>query len=650
MKFEKRQLPKLNTLARMSPSSLNDEERTVEIVITTDEPALMGFWEQYLEILSMDPEHVRLARLQSGRAPLLNNHKAMTLENQIGVIERAWLVGSELRGLVRFSKRADVEPIWQDVRDGILKNISVGYRVHKYLEVTTEPDAKSEKVRTYKAIDWEPFEASLVCVPADASAGVRSMVELQRAEGEEENPVEVELLDQTEMQVSETENKNEKPQDVIEPVNETTTEENVNELELKKQAQQEERKRANAIRKAVKAAGFDVEVAEEMVERELTIEQANAELIDKLAIKQASEQAAIKPAAPSIEVTRDEIETRREAMSEALLARANPGLFQMTEKGKKFQGMSLLRLAQIMVGRGAEMMSNAELAKRAMGTSDFPLIMGNVAAKSLRRAYDVEPKTFMPWTVMGTLPDFKEMSRIQVGDVGDLADVPEHGEYQYSSMGESAEKIKLGKKGLKIKITEEMLINDDLSAMSRVPQLMGNAAARAESKAVYDILLNNPNMSDATALFHANHGNLGSAATIPNGMSAARALMRKQKTGDGKDFLALSPAFLIVGPDKEVEALQTLSAQLVAAKSADVNVFANSATPIVENRITGNKWFLVASPSQIDTIEIAYLDGMAGPLLETFAKPEDDCVVMKIKHVFGVKALDYRGMVYNPGA
>ena len=73
----------------------------------------------YEEVLSLDPAHVDLTRLNGG-APLLNTHGAFDLEDVIGVVERAWIAregGTYVgRATVRFSDRADVEPIWQDVR------------------------------------------------------------------------------------------------------------------------------------------------------------------------------------------------------------------------------------------------------------------------------------------------------------------------------------------------------------------------------------------------------------------------------------------------------------------------------------------------------------------------------------------------------
>ena len=61
------------------------------------------------------------------------------------------------RATVRFSDRADVEPIWQDVKGGIIRNVSVGYRVQTY-EIREEEGA----VPVWTAVDWQPLELSAV--------------------------------------------------------------------------------------------------------------------------------------------------------------------------------------------------------------------------------------------------------------------------------------------------------------------------------------------------------------------------------------------------------------------------------------------------------------------------------------------------------
>jgi hypothetical protein len=132
----------------------------------------MDWWtgKRYVEKLSLKAGDVRLERLNAG-GPLLDAHSAYSIADQIGVVVpgSAKVDGKEARATVRFSKRDAVEPIFQDVRDGIVRNVSVGYVVHKFVE---ETDGNKIPVRT--AIDWEPFEISMVPMPADAGAQVRS--------------------------------------------------------------------------------------------------------------------------------------------------------------------------------------------------------------------------------------------------------------------------------------------------------------------------------------------------------------------------------------------------------------------------------------------------------------------------------------------
>jgi hypothetical protein len=152
-----------------APETINVEERTVELVWSTGAQVRRASWSRgdYIEELSMVPGAVRLDRLNKG-GPLLDAHNSFSLRSQIGVVQRAWLDGNKGRALVKFSRRDDVEPIFQDVIDGIYRNVSVGYKVHK-----TERD-ETGAVPVERAVDWEPYELSLVPIPADAGAQVRS--------------------------------------------------------------------------------------------------------------------------------------------------------------------------------------------------------------------------------------------------------------------------------------------------------------------------------------------------------------------------------------------------------------------------------------------------------------------------------------------
>lgn len=140
---------------------VDDEKRTVELSFSS-EIEVERWWG--IEVLDHSPNSVRLDRLNNGGA-LLVEHDT---REQVGVVEKAEIT-SEKRGraVVRFGKSARASEVWQDVVDGIRRNVSVGYRVHKVQLTEASDDAEK-----YRVMDWEPFEVSIVSVPADASVGV----------------------------------------------------------------------------------------------------------------------------------------------------------------------------------------------------------------------------------------------------------------------------------------------------------------------------------------------------------------------------------------------------------------------------------------------------------------------------------------------
>lgn len=142
-------------------AAINAEARTVTLSFSSEVPVERYFGS---EILDHAPGSVRLDRLNNG-APLLLNHDT---GEQIGVVESA-TIGKDRKGraVVRFSKGEDGEEIFQDVLDGIRRLVSVGYRIHK-----TVTESKPGGVEIVRVTDWEPYEISLVSVPADDSVGV----------------------------------------------------------------------------------------------------------------------------------------------------------------------------------------------------------------------------------------------------------------------------------------------------------------------------------------------------------------------------------------------------------------------------------------------------------------------------------------------
>lgn len=147
------------------------EERTVEFSFSSEYPVERSFG---VEVLSHEDGAADLARLNDG-APLLFNHD---MDRPIGVVERAYIDKDKKKGYsrVRFSRNSFAQEILTDVKDGVMRNISVGYRIKEMEERNSE----------FVATNWEPYELSVVSVPADPRIGVgRSLLSTPILEEEE---------------------------------------------------------------------------------------------------------------------------------------------------------------------------------------------------------------------------------------------------------------------------------------------------------------------------------------------------------------------------------------------------------------------------------------------------------------------------------
>jgi len=235
--------------------------------------------------------------------------------------------------------------------------------------------------------------------------------------------------------------------------------------------------------------------------------------------------------------------------------------------------------------------------------------------------------------------------------------VNEKGEFTHGSIAESKETYKLATYGRIVSITRQVIINDDLSAFTRIPAGFGVAAATLESDTVWGIVTGNPNMGDGVALFHANHANLnsgGGSALALAGLGTGMAAMAKQKGLDGITVLNVQPRYLAVPVALQLTAFQLVAANLAPAQSANVVPdYIRALTSIAEPRLdaaSATAWYLFASLDQIDTVEYAYLEGQDGVYIETRQGFDVDGVEIKARLDFGAKAIDWRGMQKNAGA
>ena len=638
-------IPGMSLLARFQPTTIDAEKRTIEVVWTTGASVKRSSWFDgpYNEVLSLNPKNVRMDFINSGKAPLLAVHDQQDLCDVIGVVEKAWLTPTEGRALVRFSKRGSMNEVWQDVQDGILQAISVGYLVHKYEKM---PQADGENVPTWEAVDWEPKEISLVPVAADSGAAVRSHGSLS-SECVFINKIAERGVEEIDMDKNKVENPT--PAAAVTPAAVSPDVESV-----KREATELERKRVSDIQECVRKAKLGSEFGEKLIKEGTEIHAARAAVIDELA-KRDSEKAATSSAHRIEMGEQDDKMTKRQSASIAISHRFHGDKIQLTEGARQFRHMSLMDLCRHLVrshGMNPDFMSKNDIVGRAFSTSDLPNILLDASNKSLLMGYKEAPVTFEPFVSRVSFSDFKTNNRVALGDAPDLEVVPQSGEVKQGSMSDRKESYALATYAKKMAITRQTIINDDLSALTKLPQSWGMRARQKEADLVYAQITDNPTMGDSVALFHSSHGNLQSAVAFAEvELGKMRKDMRKQKSIDSAK-IDLRPMFVLVPVALETTAENVTSKLFTPTKGSDQYAWLRTITPIADPRlddVSATAYYLLADKNQCDIIELATLDGQ-GPMIETKESWDVLGSEMRIVYDLAAKVLDYRGLQRNPGA
>lgn len=349
------------------------------------------------------------------------------------------------------------------------------------------------------------------------------------------------------------------------------------------------------------------------------------------------------------------------AAADALAMRAGARVVKPHPGAADLQGSSVADIARACLsraGRSHGNLSRADLIRAALSTSDFPGILSNSLGKMLRAGYESEQASHRAWVKLTKVADFKDQTRVILGSMPSLEKVPEHAEYTSGSFDEDRSlPFAVESYGRIITLTRQALINDDLGAFNTVVRNAGQAAARAEADLVYSMLVENAgvgqSMQDSNPLFHAAHKNLASAqsALDATALGIARTLLRRQ-TATGGGVLNLQPKFLIVPPELEqiAEVLLAASAQRIS-QGTDQTLAAPwlaSLTLVTEPRLADGAFYLVAGTDQIDTYELASLEGNAGPMVEENDEFNTAAHGYRITHDIGGRFLDWRGVVKVP--
>ncbi|MDP0929013.1 Clp protease ClpP [Paracoccus onubensis] len=397
--------------------------------------------------------------------------------------------------------------------------------------------------------------------------------------------------------------------------------------------------------------------AADFVNRGLTPKQAYAELTSK-----GDKKVKINGRGPSARIIRDERATRRQGLEEAIVARMSR-TGDVRGPGREYMSMTLAEMAMAGMGRrdrvarGGGEQRAIEMAFSSHTTSDFPAVFENAMNKRLATAYAAAQPVYRAIAERIDFTDFRPHPIAQVGDWPTLLPVEESGEIKYGTVSDKKESVALVAYARAFRITRQMMVNDDLSAIDRIINTRGRAVAAFEDATFFAMMLSGAGNDGPTLLetgrrvFNTTDGTkAGTASAItPAGVSAGYAAMRKRKGVSGESFLAVEPRILLTGPDKEFEAMQLL-APIQAAQASNVNPYVGKLNPATTPYITGNAWYMFADPSEVPVFMYGYLQGEEGPRLRTDEPFGQQGVAYSVELDFGCGATDFRGGFKNAGA
>lgn len=665
-----RDVPRLSLRAEFDPASVNVEKRTAELTWTTGARVMRGgfFTEPYLEELSLNPKHVRMGRLQSGAAPVLNSHRSENISDILGVVEAASLGKTEGRATVRFDSGPEGEDAFRRVREGTLRNVSVGYATHKLQRI----EDSTTQTPVLRAVDWEPHEISLLPIGADAGAATaRSAAATTPCEFIEErampDPVET-------------------PPTIVPAIASPAPA-----LAVVPSAEQTRAIEARAVERVLGIQRRGAVLGRPQTEIDEAIRSGVA--LDVFTATAVDARAAVPPVIaggpPSITPGVDQKDKLSRGMTAWMIQRsgqsrlvaqateARPDLMNplgaVDKDAGEFRGMTLVDMArrcleaagvrtaglsrQDLVGKALTMRES--VGAGAASTGDFPNILENILYKVLLAQYAVTPDTWRIFCKVGSVSDFRVNKRYRMGTFGSLSALNELGEFTNKSIPDSEKQsLTAATKGNIIGLSRQAIINDDMGAFDTLATMFGRAAALSIEVDVYALLASNaglgPLMTDGLTLFHATHNNLTTGAAIgAAAIDADRVAMASQKDPSGNEVLALRPTTLLLPVGLGGTARQINNSQYdfdTTNKFQIANRVGGLFQQIVDSpRVTGTRRYLFADPGVAPTIEVAFVDGQQQPFMDMQQGWRVDGVEWKVREDYGVAGIDFRGAVTNAG-
>ncbi len=299
----------------------------------------------------------------------------------------------------------------------------------------------------------------------------------------------------------------------------------------------------------------------------------------------------------------------------------------------------------------------AGMLRAAFSTMSLPGIFSSVANKFLLSAFNAVESNWRSVAATRSVSDFKTVTSYRLTGGFEFAEIGPGGEIKHGAVGEESFQNQARTYARMFSLTRQDLINDDLGALTAVPARIGRGAALTMNRIFWTAFLDNAQFFTTA---RKNYKEGASTALGIDSMTEAELMFLTQTDPDGYP-LALTPSILLVPPALVVPASQLMNSLEVrnpSAKDYTSNPHAGKFRIVRSSYLSnasipgasGKAWYLLAEPSELATIEVAFLNGQQNPVIE---QAEADFQVLGVQmrgyFDFGVARQDWRGGVKFKG-
>lgn len=257
------------------------------------------------------------------------------------------------------------------------------------------------------------------------------------------------------------------------------------------------------------------------------------------------------------------------------------------------------------------------ILQAAWATHSISGILSNTANKFLLAGFSSVEDSWRQIASTRSVSDLKTYTSYRLNGSFKFQKVANGGELKNAAASEESRTISADTYGIMTSVTRTDLINDDLGAITAVPQRLGRGGALALNDLFWDAF------KADSAFFTVARGNKKTSATALGmpGLKEALTLFRKLKDADGNP-VAVQPRILLVPVDLEVTAAELMGSTQIASGNTNgqpsTNVFAGRYQVVSSTYLTdASDYYLLASPADLATMEVAFLNGQQSPIVET---------------------------------